>query len=203
MIIHPASKILLWLGFAGAVQGLGFGYLLPLTLFVLLLLLTGCDGALGLVRRARWLLITMLLIYAFATPGDELFPQLNGFGPSLQGVQAGALQAWRLTLMLLALGVLLRSCPRNSLLGGLYTLLRPFRSLGLDVDRFAVRLWLTLQYAEQQPDRKMEDWWQALSSSFDPEADAEQRITLELDRFTWRDGALLVLAMLLIGLTFL
>ena len=197
---HPATRILLWLGFAIAVQGLGG---VPLTLFSMAaaaLLLSGQNaGALSMVRRARWLLLSLLLIYSFATPGDALFPVMGGLSPSLQGVRGGAMQAWRLLLLLLTLGVLLQSCPRTSLLAGLYVLMRPFGALGLDAERIAVRLWLTLQYAEQQPGRSIRDWRNELGSALDSTADAVPGITLELPAFSWRDALILVLAALILG----
>lgn len=198
---HPATKILLWLGFAITVQVLGVAPLALLSVVLASLLLAGHDArALGMVRRARWLLLSLLLIYSFATPGDPILPALGTISPSLQGIQGGAMQAWRLILLLLALGLLLRSCPNNSLLSGLFTLLRPFRVAGINADRIAVRLWLTLQYAEQQPRRKIQEWWSDLHSTLDPAPDAVREISLEIPAFTWRDGFALALAACLIGL---
>lgn len=199
--LHPASKILLWLAFAVAIQGLGGVPLTLLSGITAALLLAGCgSGALLMVRRARWLLLSLLFVYAFATPGDALIPLLGALSPSLQGLQGGAMQAWRLTLLLLSLGLLLRSCPRHSLLSGLYVLMRPFGSVGINADRVAVRLWLTLQYAEQQPRRNIQGWWSELRSTLDPAPDAASVINLELPAFTWRDTLVLVLVALFLGL---
>ncbi|MDZ7655459.1 MAG: hypothetical protein U0997_05905 [Sulfurimicrobium sp.] len=198
---HPATKILLWLGFAIAMQGMG---VMPLTLLsvvgVMVLLAGRSPGALLMVRRARWLLLSLLVIYAFATPGDALIPQLGSYAPSIQGVRGGAMQAWRLVLLLLALGWLLRSCPRNSLLSGLYILMKPFAGVGIDADRIAVRLWLTLQYAEQQPRRNAHGWWNELRLTLDPAPDAATEIILEMPAFTWRDAVILVFATFFFGL---
>lgn len=199
--VHPATKILIWLVFAIAIQGMG---LVPLTLLsgvsAALLLAGNSAGTLLMVRRARWLLFSLVTIYALATPGDALFPVLGAFSPTLQGVHGGAMQAWRLVMLLLALGWLLRSCPRNSLLSGLYVLLRPFNRMGLDADRVAVRLWLTLQYTEQQPKLDIQGWWNELRSTLEPAPDAASEITLELPAFTWRDGVILMLSALFFGL---
>ncbi len=198
---HPATKILLWLGFAIAIQGMGVKPLTLLSVAGAVVLLAGrSPGALLMVRRARWLLLSLFLIYAFATPGEALFPELGSLSPTIQGAHGGAMQAWRLVLLLLSLGWLLRSCPRNSLLSGLYILLRPFSSVGLDADRVAVRLWLTLQYAEQQPRRNAHGWWHELRLTLDPAPDAATEITLELPLFTWRDAVILVFATLFLGL---
>lgn len=196
---HPATKILLWLGFAIAIQGFG---VVPLTLFSIaaaLFLANRNTGALLMVRRARWLLLSLLIIYSFATPGDALLPALGKFSPSLQGVHGGVMQAWRLLLLLLTLGILLQSCTRNSLLAGLYVLMQPFSALGFKTDRIAVRLWLTLQYAEQQPKRNVQGWWSELGSALASASDADSNIILELPEFSWRDVLVLLLATFLLG----
>lgn len=174
--------------------------LLTAAMFVQIMASRASDAFL-MVRRARWLLVSLCVMYAFATPGDALFLELGNLSPSLQGLHGGALQAWRLVLLLLALGLLLRSCPRNSLLSGIYILLRPFNRVGLVADQIAVRLWLTLQYAEQQPKLKVKEWWNDLRLSPDPVPDVATEITLELPVFTWRDAVVLGLAFFLLGIS--
>ncbi|MBZ0105185.1 MAG: energy-coupling factor transporter transmembrane protein EcfT [Sulfuricella denitrificans] len=200
---HPATKILLWLGFAIVIQGSGVGLLGMFSLVVAALLLAGrSSGLLVMVRRARWLLLSLLLIYSFVTPGDALIPGFGPFSPTLQGLSGGAMQAWRLLLLLIALGLLLRSCLREDLLSGLYVLMRPFRVIGFNADRLAVRLWLTLQYAEGQQGRNVQAWWSELRSTLDTAAEAETEITLELQAFRWRDVFVLMVAVFLIGFEF-
>lgn len=199
--IHPATKILLWLVFAIAVQRFDFAVLALFSVIVILwmALAGGLFEGLLMLRRARWLLLSLLLIYAFATPGDLVLPLLGAFSPSLQGLRGGALQAWRLALLLIALALLLRSCPRENLLSGLYVLLRPFRKIGMNPERVAVRLWLTLHYAEQQTRQKMQAWREELRSALDPAPNVALHISLELPAFTWRDAIVLALATLLLG----
>lgn len=199
--MHPATKILLWLGFAIAIQGLDFAQLTLLSVLAILCLavLGAWYRALPLLRRSRWLLLSLLLIYAFATPGDLLFPAIGIYSPTLQGVRGGTLQVWRLTLLLLALALLLHSCPREKLLSGLYVLMRPFRSVGLNPERLAVRLWLTLHYAQQQSRQKMQAWRDELRSALDPAPSGMAHVTLELSAFSWRDGMILTLATLMLG----
>lgn len=201
VLMHPATKILLWLGFAIAIQGLDFVLLtLVSVLAILCLALFGAlSEALPLLRRTRWLLLSLLLIYAFATPGDLLLPVLGNYSPTFQGVHGGALQVWRLVLLLVALALLLYSCPRESLLSGLYVLLRPFRPIGLNPERLAVRLWLTLHYAQQQSRQKMQAWRDELRSALDPAPSGEVHVALELPAFSWRDAMMLVLATLMLG----
>lgn len=202
MLIHPATKILLWLGIALAVQGFGFVPLALVTAPVTLALLMtrGFHVALLMLRRARWLLLPLVLIYAYATPGLPLFPALGAISPSFDGVRGGMLQGWRLALMLLCLALLLRSCPREHLLSGLYVLLRPFRVMGLNPEQVAVRLWLTLHYAQEQPLQKMRGWRGELRSALDSAPAAATEVTLELLAFSWRDTMALALAACASGL---
>lgn len=205
LYFHPATKILLWLGFAVAVQEFD----LPLlgassALAVLALLITRAGASLNMLRRSRWLLLSLLLVYAFATPGDPVFPELGTFSPTIQGLLGGGTQAWRLALLLATLALLLHTCPRENLLSGIYILLKPYRFLGLDPERIAVRLWLTLRYAEQRRSstgarNSFQAWWQELRLSGESTADAAAHVSIELAPFTWRDTAILAIAALLLG----
>lgn len=202
LLIHPATKILLWLGTALAVQGVS---LVPLALVTVLLVMTllmvgGFPSALLMLRRARWLLLPLALIYAYATPGFPLFPLLGAISPSFEGLHGGILQAGRLVVVLLGLSLLLWSSPRDNLLSGIYVLLRPFRFMGLDPERVAVRLWLTLHYAQGQSRQKMQDWRSELLAMLDPAPAKATEVKLELFAFSWRDTLVLALAVLVSGL---
>jgi len=121
-----------------------------------LVVMTGSARAVwrGLFR-ARILLLAMFLIYAFATPGDAIWLSVGRYGPSLNGIHNGAVQAWRLAIMLASLAVLLASCSREALLSGIFHLIRPLSLFGIDPERIAVRIWLTLYYAENMPPFKI------------------------------------------------
>ncbi|MEW5942815.1 MAG: hypothetical protein AB1710_03055 [Pseudomonadota bacterium] len=197
--LHPATKILLWLMLAVAIQWLRMPSLLALSLLLGLLLAAARASGFGrLLRRTRWLLLSLLLIYAFATPGDPLLPSLGAASPTAQGLEAGGMQAWRLAMLLAGLSLLLAACSRNDLLAGLYLLLRPFSFLGLDAEKFAVRIWLTLHYAEQERAKGAGEWWLKLRSALAPAPGELESVTLEAGRLTWRDAAALLLAVALI-----
>lgn len=202
MLIHPATKILLWLGTALAMQGLGIMSLslVAVLLTIALIMVRDVSSALSMVRRARWLLLPLVLIYAYATPGVPMFPVLGAISPSSDGLHGGILQAGRLVLLLLGLALLLNSCPRESLLSGIYVLLRPFRLVGLDPERVTVRLWLTLHYAQGQSCQKMQDWRSELLAALDPAPAVATEVKLELFAFSWRDILVLALAMFVSGL---
>jgi energy-coupling factor transport system permease protein len=122
------------------------------------LLTSGAGQLVRLLRRTRWLLLSLFLVYALATPGEPLAPYLGDFSPSREGVEAGLVQALRLFAVLATLARLLAATPRSDLLKGLYFLLRPLCRLGVDAGRIASRLWLTLHYAEDAPSVGREGW---------------------------------------------
>lgn len=101
------------------------------------------------VRRMRWLFLSMFMIYAFATPG-ELIPYFPpDFAPTYEGLLSGLIQVERLLIALAALSLLLLRSSKEEMMLGLYMLLTPFRLAGLNVERFAARLMLTLDYVEE------------------------------------------------------
>jgi len=97
----------------------------------------------------RWFFFSIFLIYALGTPG-ELLPQFPlSIAPSFEGLQLGLLQISRLVIALAALTVLLSTSTKTELMLALYMLLKPLSYLGLDVERFSVRLLLTLNYVDE------------------------------------------------------
>lgn len=200
MTLHPTALLLAWAAFAVAIPWFGFLVLWAASaLLALGVWVGGVTTCWRLVRRTRVLLIALLVLYAFATPGAPLIAAWEA--PSQEGLLAGALQAWRLLLMITALALLLTRLSREQLLAGIYGLLAPFKPLGLPLERIAVRLWLTMQYAEigLQGNSLRERWEAALTQPNAPSSS----ITLELPAFTLRDllfvlgfGALLAGALL-------
>ncbi len=148
-LIHPVVRIAGLFVLAVLVQ------LLPVTALV------GASAVLTLVayacyrpvcrttlRRSRWLLVTLLLIYSLSTPGEYVAGWPTWLSPTYEGLMAGALQTLRLLSMLAGFVLLLGSTPREDLMAAIYQLLRPLRRVGISPQRFSARLWLTLEYLE-------------------------------------------------------
>lgn len=151
MTLHPATRLAAWILLAVTMPWLSWHALA----WMVIVVVPACFCLRGVawrryLRRSSVLLFSMLLIYAFATPGRALIPAWVG-SPTYEGAEAGMLQATRLILLLLTLAILLAQLNREELLAGVYTLLRPFRILGLPIERLALRLWLTLHYADAVP----------------------------------------------------
>lgn len=156
----------------------------------------GTASALKLLKRARWLFLSMLLIYAFATPGEYVAGFPDAFAPTFEGLQSGLIQALRLAAMLGALSLLLATSSREQFMAGIYVLLRPFRILGVSPERFSARLWLTLHYAETMPKGiikhlKQQGW--SLDELLNAEQDAPESVTLMCPAFRAYDWLMLAL----------
>ncbi len=150
MHIHPLVKILYFVLVLMLVSVIGNAMLLPFMMFFIAMVFAFRTWAFfRAIRRMRWLFFSMLLIYAFGTPG-ELVPEFPAsFAPTYEGVLLGAYQIEKLAIALAALSLLLTSSPREDMLLGLYMLVIPFKFLGFNVKRFAARLMLTLDYVEE------------------------------------------------------
>ena len=146
---HPAVLILFWVCLVITIQSLQATKLvlagLPL-LAVAYALSATC--LIILLRRTRWIMLFLLLIYAYATPCVAVWTSLAQFSPTHKGLTNGLLQLCRLAFTLASLAILLNLLPRQRLISGLYVLTYSLRYVGLSRERLAVRLALTLQYAE-------------------------------------------------------
>lgn len=150
-----------------------------------------------LVRRTRWIMLSLLLIYAYSTPGQPLFNELGMFSPSREGLIDGVLQLTRLLAALAGLAILLDRLHRQQLIAGLYALFAPLQWLGLSRERLAVRLALTLHYAEVTMLRA-QSWQDTLRSLFEPHGETTRQMELPLYRFGLGDVLLLGCASLLL-----
>lgn len=144
--MHPASRILIYLLAALAIPGLPF-FLLP-PLLLLALIVDASRQPWRLVWRTRWLLLVLFLGYAYSLPGEPALIGLGAYSPTWEGLLRGGQQAARLLLLLLWLDLLVLRLPSEKLMAGVYTLLSPFARVGLEVERAALRLGLTLRAIE-------------------------------------------------------
>ena len=182
--LHPATRILLWISLAAYAFVSGPRLLAVLSLaLAVLLILQGNRLFFRLLRRIRWILLSLLAIYAFETPGEYFFPAMGG--PTFEGVVSGGIQAWRIVLTIALLAFLQGSTSREEMLSGIYALLLPFRRW-FDVERIAVRLLLTLHYAGE---RGQGDWRERIFDAFRDVEHPLASLKLPLYHFRMRDGA--------------
>lgn len=149
---HPLSLILLGgavLLAAASRDGISL-YLACSGLILAALIVANSDLRL-LVRRSRWLLLTMLVMFGWLTPGTPL-PGIPG--ASQEGLQLAADNLSRFFVALATLSMLLKALDPPELVAGLRSLLAPLALLGFSRDRIAVRLALTLQEVEASRNAK-------------------------------------------------
>ncbi|MDP3584947.1 MAG: CbiQ family ECF transporter T component [Thiobacillus sp.] len=199
--LHPAARILLWCGWAVTVERAAQTPLIFLAVAAATAFLFAPVRLqlLRLLRRTRWLLLVLLLTYAYLLPGTAWWPALGWASPALEGVQQGVLRVGRLALMLAGLALLLASTSRPRLIYGLYVLAWPLTWLGFDRRAFAVRLGLTLDYVERAP--KPANWLDALRVPL-PDEGTPTTYTLEAERWQSRDSAVILVGLfgMVIGL---
>lgn len=197
--MHPSLKILLLILLAILVQRCGLGALLLTGGLILSAALRWHVSALRkLLYRSRWLLLTLLLVYACTTPG-EYFHGWESWPVTYEGVHQGVLQVARLAVMLAGLALLLGTTPREALMAGIFRLILPLRHLGLSPERFTARLWLTLHYVERERAVQNTPIWQRFDQVLNNENRAVERVRLEIPCFRSHDWSMLLVA---VGFTF-
>lgn len=143
---HPASSILLGLiAILAASAREGTVLLLASCVLFLSALITSRHHFGLLLRRSRWLLLTLLILFGWLTPGTPM-PGIPG--ATEEGLLLAAENLGRLLIALSVVAVLLTALSPVELVAGLRSLLLPLTLLGIPRDRIAVRLALTLEEVE-------------------------------------------------------
>lgn len=201
MGVHPASQIIIW-----SLVTVSLQMLVPEILLVAASIVLLCAFFLShhkftlLVRRTRWVMISLLMIYAYSTPGRALLPELDLLSPTWEGMMDGGLQLLRLLAALAALSILLDRLHRDQLIYGLYVLFAPLQWLGISRDRMAMRLSLTLHYAEAAMLRGSKDWRTALDDIFVLHEEQGKELHLNSMHFSLGDFLLILVTVMTIWL---
>jgi energy-coupling factor transporter transmembrane protein EcfT len=189
LAIHPTTRLVLWLLFLVAVQGLNG---LPLLLLFGLIPLLGKAilkrGGL-LIRRARWLLVSLVLILAWGGAGEPLWN--SDYAPTYEGVSEALTHLGRLLLVLMAVAAFLETMSMPELFSASHTLFKPLRFFRLDPDRGIVRLMLVLRYVEKLP--RPRDWRSLLEA---PPAITNEEIEVSSQPLRWSDYLLILSGLL-------
>jgi len=157
--------------------------------------------------RMRWLFLSVLIIYAYTTPGEYISAWPIDLAPSYEGLRDGLYQIVRISLVLAGISLLMATSTRENLMAGIYTIIKPLRFLSVSPERFTARLYLTLQYIDKTKERgKLLDKelsWQENFQAYLRQADgvvAPDVVYLEMPRFGFVDGLCVVGFLMLIGL---
>ena len=204
MKFHPAAQILTWCLLVVSMQAMALEPLMMTAGMVLLgAFVISRKKFLQLLRRTRWILFSLMLIYAYTTPGQPLFDLLGNLSPTSEGFADGLLQLFRLLAALAGLAILLDHLQTKHLIAGLYFLCAPLQWMGLSRERIAVRLALTLEYAEDAMLRDSKSLQDSLCSVLDQNGDSSGITSIELPvcRLMYGDVLLLGCAVLLLVMT--
>jgi hypothetical protein len=182
---HPATLLVSWIGFALILQAAA-----PRLLFglVVLCLLLGAAFAparsLRLLRRSRWLLLSIGILFLFFTPGEYLPGFAGRMGLTYEGVAHTGEQLGRLLAILVSLALLHERIGTQGLLAGLYSLLGPFSWREASV----VRLMLVLEFVEEKRETSWREW---LAQGPHMDSDTRDKFTLAVPRLRLRDMAVM------------
>jgi hypothetical protein len=196
-MFHPASLLLSWAGYALGLQWCHWTWLLPLLLITTLQAFRfAARRSRQLLWRTRWLLLSLLLLFLFATPGEYLPGLLGQMGVTLEGLVQGGEQIGRLLILLLSLALLHEYLGNQGLMTGLYWLLQPFAWRDVTV----VRLMLVLEYVEQKSSVSAWRRWFADEADL-PEVVDDATCRLVQQPIAWPDRLLiLVLTVVILAL---
>lgn len=192
LFVHPSIKLLLWLLALLLVQGLSG---IALVSALLLLPFLGKRALMRgghLVWRARWLLMTLLVVFSWGIAGEPLWNVY--FSPSREGLIEASLHLARLLLVLISVAAVLEYMPLPELLAATRTLLGPVRKVGLDPDRGVIRLMLVLHYVEELP--RPRDWRKLLEQ---PDVCVNQTVVVADHPLRSSDIVILVASLLVAG----
>lgn len=149
-----------------------------------------------MLRRVKWLLMILVMVYAFSTPGEYIQSFKLPVRPTYEGLIAGLTQTLTIVAMLAGLALVLSSTPRAKLIGGLYQLFSPLQQLGVKTEKIAVRIWLTLHYVESRRpliNTKIFDLNDALNAHLTHHQVVNHDITIEVNALQWQDYMLVAL----------
>lgn len=145
--MHSVNFLALWLWLLILLPWLERHYLLCLG--VLSLSLACYFARAKLLRslpRLKWLVLSILLVYGWTTPGQYLW--LAWFSPTDTGLLLGIEQVTRLVIVTSSIQVLLTHMTRSEIFTSIYLLLSPFQYINRMQARFALRFALTLEKTE-------------------------------------------------------
>jgi energy-coupling factor transporter transmembrane protein EcfT len=157
--MHSGLLILLWMA--------GLAFLQLLSLAALLSAVAGCTlAALALaprrgwrlLKRVRFLLLAIVVLFGGFTPGEALFVNWPIVSPSREGAVLALEHAARIVAVVMCVAVLMERLPVHRMVSAIHALLRPFEAFGFPASRVAVRLLLVLRLVESGAPKGWQSW---------------------------------------------
>ncbi|MGC3965216.1 MAG: CbiQ family ECF transporter T component [Rhodocyclaceae bacterium] len=111
-----------------------------------------------LLRRMRYILLAVCILFLWQTPGTLMLPALGGWSPTVDGATQALMHVLRLVAVVDVVAILMSALSVESWVAGLYVLAMPLRVLGVSPERFAVRMNLVLRDADSPQKRSWREW---------------------------------------------
>ncbi len=186
--MHSGLLILLWMAGLAFLQFLTLDALLVVVGVVALAALALAPRrSWKLIKRVRYLLLAIVVLFGGFTPGEALFVDWPRLGPSREGAVLALEHAARILAVVLCVAVLLERLSARRMVSAIHALLRPFETLGFPATRVSVRLLLVLRLVEAGAPRGWQGWLH------DVEDEPGEAIEVVRERFGVRDlGAVLL-----------
>jgi hypothetical protein len=191
--LHPATVIWVWSILLLAVLSLQWGELyIAVLAAVIVAFFFARATLLRMLRRSRWLFLSIALLFGWMTPG---MPVLGIPGLTDAGLSQAILHGARLVFVLAWVALLLDRLEFLLLLSGFRSLLQALQLVGININQGVVRLALTMEKI------KSSEPWRFDQMDQVPEAQTEQGVmsTLRLvvPDFGWIDRGLMAVSSLL------
>jgi hypothetical protein len=156
---HPATLLFAWGVLVALLQPLA-AMALAVTAVVILALagIFARRRTFALLIRTRWLFLSIVLLFALATPGQRLPGAVGEIGVTIDGLLLAAEHVLRLLLLLASLAVVHERLGTSGMMVGLYWLLSPIARWRTLRERIVVRLMLVLDHVENAPAATWQEW---------------------------------------------
>lgn len=148
-----------------------------------------------LMRRARWLLLSIAALFVLGTPGERVPGALGDLGITYDGLLLAAEHILRLVLLLASLALLHEHLGTGGMMAGLHWLLAPLANWRALRQRIVVRMMLVLDYVETAPAGNWHHW---LSADV-PGPDSVELPVASIGAFDWGVLALLAVLVTVLG----
>jgi hypothetical protein len=159
VIFHPATLLFGWGVFVALVQPLAGVTLMSIAAIILPMAgILATRRAWLLLRRTRWLLFSIALLFSFATPGQRLAGAMGEMGLTVEGLSLALEHILRLLLLLASLAIVHERLGTIGMMAGLHWLLAPLAHWRTLRERIVVRLMLVLDHVENAPATSWREW---------------------------------------------
>ncbi len=181
--MHSGLLIFYWLAAVAALQ-----FVTPLWLYAattLCAIVAVCYAprrCLRLLRRIRFLVLAIVVLFAGFTPGEALLLDWPNLSPSREGVALAVEHVGRILAVVFCVAILMEHLPPHRLVSAIHALLRPLEVLNVPAARIAVRTLMVLKLVEGDAPKGWKAW---LNDDHD---DRHDPISIVREPFGTREG---------------